>query len=361
MHKDFSDWYRLVSIEPYGEVLTKRWAGVEEWVSTLPGDDDAVLETVRIVLGLSPKSSLEPFLAAFRKHDAAFPQRNEMELRVLAGASLIRCVQLADGGDDGVRAAILAGTALAASSLRASDPAISELTAEVLAGLQRIARNQRRRGEFDTDAIQRGGDAAAEAMKQVASAGDWSQLQGHVSTVFQSLLDAVRRSESALRAAEHSLRCADEESNVLWWLEGGSSRDLDKPWNAVPKDAVPLIAASELADITDVALGPKDAAAILDRVVTKAKCRKTSIQEYVNAVPDDWLKVRTSQMVDRALDLAPLSLALFQRGRSNSSSWQQYFEGTSGLKPSAVLAPERIARQAYIESVLLRTLAKAED
>jgi len=129
----------------------------------------------------------------------------------------------------------------------------------------------------------------------------------------------------------------------------------------VSKDAIPLIAASELADLTVVAMSPQDAAAILDRVVTKAKCKETSIQAYVNAVPDDWLKAHTSQMVDRALDLAPLSLALFQRARSNSSSWQEYFEGTSGLKPSEVLTPERIACQAYIEAVLLRTLADTED
>jgi len=361
MHKEFGEWYRLVSIEPNGEMLTKRWAGVKEWVSTLQGDDDAVLETVRIVRGLSPKSSQEPFLAAFRKHDAAFPQRNDAELRVLAGASLVRCVHLADNDNDGVRAAILAGTALAASSLRVSDSEISEVTKQVLDGLQRVARKQRERGELDTDAIRRGGDAAAEAMKQVASAGDWGELRGHVSTVFQSLLDAVRRSESALRAAEHSIQCADEETNILWWLEGGSSRDLDKPWSAVSKDAIPLIAASELADLTVVAMSPQDAAAILDRVVTKAKCKETSIQAYVNAVPDDWLKAHTSQMVDRALDLAPLSLALFQRARSNSSSWQEYFEGTSGLKPSEVLTPERIACQAYIEAVLLRTLADTED
>lgn len=361
MHQNFGEWYRLVSIEPNGETLTKRWAGVEEWVSTLQDDDHAVLETVRIVQGLSPKNSREPFLAAFRKHDAAFPQRNEAELRVLAGASLIWCVQLADGGDGDVRAAILAGTALAASSLRSTESEISEVMTEVFGGLQRIARKQRERGDLDADAIKSAVDAATHAMSAVAEAGNWQILRDQLVPAFQRLLDAVRRSELALRAAEHSIRCADEETDVLWWLEGGSSRDLDKPWSAVPKDAVPLIAAAELADLTDVALGPQDAAALLERVVTKAKCRETSIQACVNAVPDDWLKARTLPMVDDALDLAPLSLALFQRGRSNSSSWQQFFEGTSGLKPSTALAPERIARQAYIEAVLLRTLADAED
>lgn len=30
MHKNFAEWYRLVSIEPKGDVLKHRWAGVAE-------------------------------------------------------------------------------------------------------------------------------------------------------------------------------------------------------------------------------------------------------------------------------------------------------------------------------------------
>jgi hypothetical protein len=360
MHKNFGEWYRLVSIEPHGETLTKRWAGVEAWVSTLQRDDTAILETVRIFQGLPSKVSREPFVAAFRSVDPAFPQRNELELRVLAGASLVRCVQSDEEGR-GVRAAIIAGAAVVASALYTPAPPLNEIIGEVVARLQEIARSQRWRGDFDTDAIREATDAATQAVTALAHAGNWGILRDQIVPVFHSLLKAVRHSESALTTAAHSLRCADEEADILWWLEGGSSRDLDKPWSAVPKDAVPLIASSELADMTDVALGPQDAAAILDRVVTKAGCGETSIQAYVNAVPVEWLKAREPQMMDEALDLAPLSLALFQRGRSNSSGWQEFFEGTSGLKLATVLPPARVAHQAYIEAVFLRTLADAED
>lgn len=50
MHKNFAEWYRLVSIEPKGDVLKSRWAGVETWSVSLSAD--AVLETVRIFQGL---------------------------------------------------------------------------------------------------------------------------------------------------------------------------------------------------------------------------------------------------------------------------------------------------------------------
>lgn len=364
MHKNFGEWYRLVSIEPDGEKLPKRWAGVEEWVSAIRGNDDAILETVRIFQGLPSRTSRDAFLEAFRKHDPAFPQRNELELRVLAGASLVECMRRRDDEEhefDGVRAAIIAATALEASRLRVSEPQLGEVMGEVLEGLRQIALSQRKRAAFDAGTIEAKAVAAAQGMKQVAAAGDWNQLKAHVAPVFQALLDAVRGSQSSLAAAEHNLRCADEETNILWWLESGSSRSLNKPWSTLNKDAVPLIAGSELADLTDVALGPQDAAALLERIVTKAKGKEPSIQSCVNAVPDDWAKARTSRTSEGALDLAPLSLALSQRGKSDSTSWQHFFEATSGMKASTLLAPERVARQAYVEAVLLRALEDAEN
>ncbi|WP_437652643.1 GTPase-associated system all-helical protein GASH [Sorangium sp. So ce1182] len=363
MHKNFGEWYRLVSIEPNGDSLTRRWAGVEEWASTLRGDDNSIMETVRIFHGLHAKSSRDAFLEAFRKHDPAFPQRNELELRVLAGASLVACVHRSNGDeDDGVHAAFVVGLAVGASSLRVTGHQLTEVIDEVLTCLQTVARDQRRRALFDTSLLGTKADTAAlEAMKQISSASDWSQLRMHVAPVLQSLLDETRRSERALAAAAHNLRRVNEENDILWWLEGACSRDLKKPWSALSKDAVPLIAAKELADLTDVALGPQDAAALLHRVVTNARCKETSIQVYVNAASEEWASTRGAEMEEGVLDLAPLSLALSHRGKTTSSSWQQYFEASSGVRAATSLAPDRVALQMYHEAVLLRTLADTEN
>lgn len=368
MHKNFGEWYRLVSIEPTDETLKKRWAGVKEWVSSIRDYDDALLETVRIFRGLPEKTSREEFLAAFRKHDAAFAQRNnELEQRVLAGAALVQCVlaerDKEDDESDGVRAAVLAGTAVEASRLRASSDTLEELTGEVLAGLREIARRQRNRSGFSTILLSsKEEETLTKTLEQVANAPEHTQLQTHVGNVFRTLLKAVHRSESALDGAAHDLRCADEETNILWWLAGGSSRDLNKPWSTL-KDAVPLVAGWELADLTDVALGPQDAAALLERVVSesKGKSKEQPLHVYVNAVPEDWAKARAAKLDERPIDLAPLALALSHRIKSDTATWQSFFESNSGLKASTTLAPERAARLAYVEALLFSTLAKAES
>lgn len=359
MHKNFAEWYRLVSIEPKGDVLKHRWAGVEEWSASLSGD--AVLETVRIFQGLPAVTLREAFLAAFRKHDPAFTQRNnELEQRVLAGAALVHVVT-SDEEDDAPRTAVLAGVALAASRLRVADGPLEEMSQEVLSALQELARRQRRRRGFDSTILNAAEEKAFSKALEAVQPEVNNLRQGFI-TAFQTVLKAVKGAQEALAGAAHDLRCADEETNILWWLEGGCSRDLHKSWSAL-KDEAPITAGWELADLTDSALGPREVGAFLERVVasTKGKSKEQPLSVYVNAVSDEWAKERTADLPERALDLAPLTQALSQRAKSGTTSWQQYFEKTGGVASTKALSPEAVAKQAYVEAVLLRILAGAEE
>lgn len=362
MHKNFAEWYRLVRIDPNGDVLKNRWAGVDEWSASLHERDDLVLETVRIFRGMPEVTSREPFLAVFRKHDPAFPQRNnDLEQQVLAGAALIHVVTRDAEEDEDVRTAVLAGTTLAASRLRVVDNSLEEMDREVLAALQELAMLQRRRKGFDSTLLT--ADEETAVLKTIEGIQpEVNNLRQSFISAFQKILKVVQRSEDALADAAHDLRCADEETNILWWLEGGCSRDLQKPWSAL-KDEVALTVGWELADLTDTALGPREVAAFLERVVnsTKGKNKDQPLNVYVNAVSDDWAKTRTTDLPERALDLAPLSLALLLRAKSGTAHWQQYFENSGGISTMNPLAPEVVAKQAYVEAILLRILAATED
>ena len=361
MHKNFGEWYRLVALEPDGSKLAKRWAGIQEWTATLRDSDESVLDTVRIFHGIPSKTSRDLFLAAFRKQDQAFPQRNELELQVLAGSSLVACVQSVDADGKGLRTALLAGSALEAAKLRTVEPRLDEISREVLHEVQSIATKQRKRKTFDPNAISGKAHAADRAMAQVDAAVDWAQLKVAVTPALRALIDALRGADRELAGAAHNLRCADEETDILWWVEGGCSRDTNKPWAAL-KEAAAIIAGAELADLTDVALGPRDVAALLERVLSesKGKGKDSALSAYVNALPDDWARARTANLDDGALDRTPLTLATVHRGKSDPSSWQQYFDSSSGMKSSTPLTTARVARQAYVETILLRTLAGAD-
>lgn len=360
MHKNFAEWYRLVALEPDRETLPRRWAGVKEWAIELRKDKYEILETIRIFQGLPSKVSREPFLAVFRKHDSAFPQRNDFELRVLAGASLVECVESPGTDGEGLHTAILVGVALDASALRSTEPRLDELSREVASGLQSIAVKQRLRKPFDPTAISQGAKVATKAMEKVDQANDWNPLKTAVKPVLQALIDAVCAADRQLDSAAHNLRRADEEMDILWWVEGGCSRDTNQPWSEL-KEGAAIIAGTELADLTDVALGPRNAAALLDRVLSASKCeaKKAPLHEFVNALPDEWTRKHGAKADDLALDLTPLTFAISHRGKSDRSSWQHYFDSASGMKASTQLTSARMARQAYVEAMLLRSLASA--
>lgn len=367
MHKNFGEWYRQVSIPCTDDSLRKRWTGVESWVTTVRGDVNALLETVRLFRGLPEKTSRESFLEAFRDADTTFAQRdNAYEQKVLAGASLVHCVgtRSMDDLERNVRLAVLAATALEASNLSVgeSNSTLDEQAGEVRACLNTIAQQQRRRRPFETALLS---PSEEETLKKIiaTNVSDLNLLRASLEKAFQILLSAVNRSEEALDSAAHRLQCADEETNILWWLAGGSSRDLDKPWSIL-KEAAPLVAAWELADLTDVALGPQDAAALLERALPKSKGAKIKAQAlhvYVNAVPEEWAKRRVETVDAQVLDLAPLSLALSKRVEGQSTTWPAFFESVSGgLKATTELSPANVARQAYVESMMFRTLAEME-
>ena len=280
---------------------------------------------------------------------------------MLAGASLVECVQSVGGNGDGLRTAILAGTALEAASLRATEPRLDEIAREVAAGLRDLAVEQRARGPVDTGAMREKADAAMEAMKQIPTIASFDNLKNVVTPIFEALVDAVRAADEELKDAAHSLRSADEETDILWWIEGGCSRDTNKPWAAL-KDGAAIVAGTELADLTDVALGPRDAAALLERVLSesKGKSKDAALAVYVNALPDEWIRERTANLDEGALGLTPIALATYHRAKSDASSWQQYFDSSSGMKSSIQLTAARAARQAYVEAILLRTLADAD-
>jgi hypothetical protein len=297
-------------------------------------------------------------LAAFQDQDSAFPQRNDLELQVLAGASLVACVQSVGVDDEGLHAAILASAAIEASSLRATEPRLEEIMVEVLAGLQAITVEHRKRKPLALNAIRGKADSAAEALKKVAAAADWDQLKAAVAPVFQALLDSVRAADRELASAAHNLRCADEETDILWWVEGGCSRDTNKPWAAF-KEGAAIIAGTELADLTDVTLGPRNAVALLEHVVSESEGGDLPLAAYINALPVEWARERAAKANESAFDLTPLTLAVMHRAKSDTASWQPYFDASSGMKSSTQVTIARVAHQAYVETILLRALGDA--
>jgi hypothetical protein len=97
MNKNFGDWYRTVNIEPNSIQLGNRWNGIESYLKVLGTDSSAaveIFELIRLFYNLPVSQEFrEKFVDIFTNIDSAFNRKNQLELSVLAGATLIEMVE----------------------------------------------------------------------------------------------------------------------------------------------------------------------------------------------------------------------------------------------------------------------------
>ncbi len=93
MHKYFADWYRIANLKPEGDLLEYRWKSIEKLGKSI--DSSKAMDLVRLFMEkpLRNNSFLDEYRVVFQKTDPTFPMRgNELEMRVLAGATLAWCL-----------------------------------------------------------------------------------------------------------------------------------------------------------------------------------------------------------------------------------------------------------------------------
>ncbi len=365
MHKDFAEWYRIVAIEPDDAMMNKRWAGVEEWCELTANDIGSMLDVVRLFLGKLPSKTeiVEHFTEVFRKQDAAFPQRNSLEIQVLAGAVAVNCITADDDSSSYAMTVALAMESGWFSATRSAKK-LGEIGEVARRFLQRQSLRKRRREYTSVDDL-RGDQSMAETLETFTKAllGNWEQVRAAVTALFQGMQPAIGGLENAIIAMAQDLTRADEECNMLWWLEGGCSRDFRTPWGSLQKEGLPIIAAKELSDITEILPGPHLAQALLHRALSRVELETVSIAGAVNKAPIDWVKsCIDSRPMDRLSDLTPVWLALKQRKDANDDrAWQAFFKKTTGIDPAKQLKADDLAGQVYLEALFLKALDNMEE
>src|SRR5437762_3321177 len=82
---------------------------------------------------------------------------------------------------------------------------------------------------------------------------------------------------TGLYQLRRELQSVMEESNVLWWVFGESSRDRGRRWSEYSVGQTAVMAGKELADLTRMPPGPPASGALLDKVI-KLACAKPPAQ-----------------------------------------------------------------------------------
>lgn len=292
MHPDFPRWYDAIGLGDDQARRQTRWTGVSAVA------DDADSKDIEALIRLAFKSrqtaaapQIQKIREAFRTTDATFDmQGNDRELQVLAAASLAALMD--QGGPTGAEAALGASTAALGGARKPDLPMDLRILAE--GAINQITETDRKRPSLETYTSTAAPKFDFEkAAAKVREQPNWESVAegfnlaaGAVQNAFAVM---ARRQGDAVHAMDTFLRVQDEELQMLWWLIGQRSEDLDCAFGAVATDARALVFAKELADHTEFLPGPASVKGLLSRAGLKER-KKIVISTAINAADSAWVQ-----------------------------------------------------------------------
>lgn len=359
MHSQFADWYRLASVDFNDIDLKARWAGVAAAVNDFSSED--LLNAARVFYGIPAKATdfLDRFRDSFKKADDKFLMLgNEAEVRVLCGAAL---VALFDMSPEWSNAAALAA---ACPSFRGARPSavgdIERLARETLASRSASLRNLNKLPQLGQDFITSAGKQVTELLATIKPNTALNAAHDQFDKVLRDMVAGFTIVDEWTRAEQHQQALRTEESNVLWWLIGGYSRDLEVAFAKIKVPALVMIAGKELADLTSIIPGAYSARAFLDKVIRENFTKNTvTLADSVNACPPEWRKsVATQVEIQDVEDLCPTLFAVHKADEAaGKKAWMKVFEGVTAIKLAQQMNPVDLAEQAFQECLLARAIA----
>lgn len=367
MHRDFADWYRAATVDLRTVDLEKRWQAIENLEPSL--DSRKALDLVRMYFGRPAKESkfVEDFRSAFKTADPTFPMRgNDLELQILAGGTIVHVLEKRSG-----QIADCAALAMVTADYygkRAGRRAVDLIEHAVTCLAKRSEELRRFEGELAFSAPNPWQKEQLDTLVQAFNEGNVPALGEHVVRGLKSLESALGKLATRTRDAQNQLlklqRRHEEELDILWWVFGGYSRDLDKPIAELTTPGVCIILGKELADLTRFVPGPLAARAFLDKMLSyvNGAAESATLKEAVNGTPKEWRIgwLGNSDLV--ADDLAPVLLAVkASLTTEGEETWIPVFEKAAGIKANRKTTMIDLAEQVYRECLLFRKLVNGES
>lgn len=361
MHPDFADWYRRVDIEPTSELLQNRWQAIEAFHENLGPSD--LISATRVFFALGPKDEefLSKYRAGFKAVDDTFTMRdNDAEIQVLAGTTLVRLCM--EGGKWEVAAALAVVCGAAEGARKSPVPEIVKLTQDALR--DRSARLRTDSGPTPPPDFNPAEEF--QSLKELLNTGgaNFQALNGPLPEVIQPLLQSVTLLTKWANQFSHTDDLRREESDVLWWLFGETSRDLGSKFSELPSPSATIVGAKELSDITRILPGPFGAEAFLHKMLELAHPKLTdsvSLAEATVACPEESLKGFVCSAGVETLCPVHLAAQKWLEAGGKKTAWHAPFQTASGLKPSTKFRPVALAMQTYRERLLNRAISSLKE
>lgn len=352
IHPDLPHWCRELDFSVEEDRQQKRWDAICELVES---SDLTLIDTmVRLAFAGRPApsaSSVARVEEAFLEHDPAFrSDSNGRELQILAACALAVLID-ADFGADATGALAVATSFLMGGRSPTVPVDLQRLSAEALVVLADRSRNRVTPTHVATKAL-----GLSDAGSKVRSSNDWNAVATALdelgSAAEAAIAQVAKSSNQRLRRLNQNMAVRDEELDMLWWLLGKHSEDLDCAIEKIPSNYRPLVVAKQLADLTAVLPGPRSIRGILSRAELAGR-KKVALTAAVNDAPTEWLEALLPEDDASAMTL-PAHFAIRRRLETGAGeTWIAGWAAASGLEETLSLKPLDLAEQFYRERLLV--------
>lgn len=362
-----AEWHTLSKVAVQNETLDKRYESIEN--ITQRNEVEFWLDIVRLYLGIAVNGkNITDFISAFSSLDSNFPlTKNEKLLKVLAGMVLICKMELAtdsdsdneDESEEEEEEEATNTTVEVEDNGEDEDIDHSEIAIVISNALvNSIFFNQYK---LDTKV------PVVDTAKAYLSDYSFNQRTSEVSEHEDSLNETANRlseeDEGLDASEEESLvkttqalikenKLLSEEVNVLWWLFGEYSELTDKYFSEIENNAMVVLGAKELYDLSKFNSELPAASHILRKAIKASNgngTKQTSLKLCIDSL-DQSLKGEILDSNTETIDI--LTPCLYALKNSNTKDWHK----SVGFSAEEKLNHNVLAMQFYKEIVFINSI-----
>lgn len=371
MQENFPNWYREADLEADSDTLENRYSAIESYSENVNGPK--CINLVRLLMGFAVD---EPFIndytMYFSKNDSAFPTRNNLlELSVLAGATIVEIIENIDKYDYIAALATISGSFLPHSN----NPPVSEIISEAKDFISNQA--AKLRSDLSTSSLPKivVTKKIQTTIKQHKTSIENDEVPDHKelgklfyevsSEADEKVNEIARKVRKSTKTMLRAINLLSEETNILWWVFGEYSRDLNIKMKALDQEAVCMVAGKELSDLVDAAPGPLSADAFLMKIMESGRSdlpHKLILKDAINKSPREWREkwIGDREITDNLNMICPIHFAAKTSllTEDDETWWNVYIKSNGDI--SLEKSPLKFAKQLYWEGLLLKSLMVGE-
>lgn len=357
MHQDFPRWHNSIGLGNDTSRQESRWAGVSALVKAA-----ASSEEIEVLIRLAFRSrqeakpnQIEKIRKAFYATDQTFEMDgNDRELQVLAAVTL--AVLMMQDSNVGAKAALATTTASLEGGRKTNLP--MDLSVLAKGAIDQAAGTNRKRPDLAAYKRLRAWDInfeeAVEKAQEQPDGEEFAEALRLAATAVNKAFDQMsRRHTSLANDLTRILRVQDEELQMLWWLTGRRSFDLDCTFDAVPVEARPLIFAKELSDSTEFLPGPASLKGLLSHAGLK-DCTKVALPHVISAAEVTWLRTCMPEYEPSPVSM-PIHYGIKRQLETGvGDAWIAGWAAAVGVDKNFAVSPLMLGLLFYCERLLIR-------